>query len=253
MTGRRGARLESTLPGAVRWTPSPPLACRGRPTRSGPRCMARFDRHFGRLGRLLEEVYGPGEATTRELALLAGQLATSWQERPADLHALDAAREADPTWFTSQRMLGGVLYVDRYAGDLAGVRRQIPYFEELGLTYLHLMPLFEAPQENSDGGYAVSSYREVDPSLGTMDGAGGPGDRAARARDRARRRLHLQPHVRRARVGPCSARRGPRARGLLLDLPRPDHAGRVRAHGAGDLPRRPPRLVRAGPDARRAR
>ena len=130
--------------------------------------LARFDRHFGRLVHLLEEVYGPGEATTRELALLAELLATSWQERPADLHALDAAREADPTWFTSQRMLGGVLYVDRYAGDLAGVRRQIPYLEELGLTYLHLMPLFEAPEENSDGGYAVSSYRAVDPSLGTM-------------------------------------------------------------------------------------
>ena len=84
--------------------------------------LARFDRHFGRLERLLEEVYGPGESTTRELALLAGQLATSWQERPGELRALDSAREADPTWFTSQRMLGGVLYVDRYAGDLAGVR-----------------------------------------------------------------------------------------------------------------------------------
>ena len=66
-------------------------------------------------------------------------------------------------------MLGGVLYVDRYAGDLAGVRRLIPYFEELGLTYLHLMPLFDAPPENSDGGYAVSSYRAVDPALGTME------------------------------------------------------------------------------------
>ncbi len=131
--------------------------------------LARLDREFGRLERLFEAVYGAGERTTRELALLAGELATSWQDRPAGLKALDAVREADPTWFTSQRMLGGVCYVDRYAGDLAGIRARIPYFRELGLTYLHLMPLFAAPEENSDGGYAVSSYRHVDPALGTMD------------------------------------------------------------------------------------
>ncbi|GAA2720794.1 amylosucrase [Cellulomonas aerilata] len=130
--------------------------------------LTRLDREWPRLERLFEQVYGTGERSVAELALLAGQLATSWQERPADLRALDAAREADPTWFTSNRMLGGVLYVDRYAGDLEGVRARIPYFTELGLTYLHLMPLFAAPEENSDGGYAVSSYRDVAPALGTM-------------------------------------------------------------------------------------
>jgi hypothetical protein len=65
-------------------------------------------------------------------------------------------------------MLGGVCYVDRYAEDLEGVRARIPYFKELGLTYLHLMPLFLAPEPHSDGGYAVSSYRDVNPRLGTM-------------------------------------------------------------------------------------
>ena len=45
-------------------------------------------------------------------------------------------------------MLGGVCYVDRYAGSLAGIRDSIPYFQELGLTYLHLMPLFESPEGN---------------------------------------------------------------------------------------------------------
>jgi amylosucrase len=48
------------------------------------------------------------------------------------------------------------------------VRSKIPYFKELGLTYLHLMPLFKSPGGENDGGYAVSSYREVAPSLGTM-------------------------------------------------------------------------------------
>jgi amylosucrase len=64
-------------------------------------------------------------------------------------------------------MLGGVCYVDLFAGDLAAFAK-IPYFKELGLTYLHLMPLFRAPEGENDGGYAISSYREVNPALGSM-------------------------------------------------------------------------------------
>ena len=66
-------------------------------------------------------------------------------------------------------MIGAVCYVDLFAGDLKGLATRIPYLLELGVTYLHLMPLFRSPEGNSDGGYAVSSYREVRPALGTMD------------------------------------------------------------------------------------
>lgn len=130
--------------------------------------LGRFDREFPRLRSLFTRVYGDSAETHRQLDALAHQLATSWQERPDDLRSLDAVREADPDWFQSNQMLGGVCYVDRYATDLEGVRARIPYFRELGLTYLHLMPLFLAPEENSDGGYAVSSYRDVSPALGDM-------------------------------------------------------------------------------------
>lgn len=132
------------------------------------RLSERVERELPRLASLFREVYGESDRTDRELELLVAQLATSWQARPAELRALDAAREAEPDWFTSNRMLGGVIYVDRYATDLRGVSARIPYFQELGLTYLHLMPFFLAPEENSDGGYAVSSYREVSPALGDM-------------------------------------------------------------------------------------
>ena len=96
-------------------------------------------------------------------------LARSWFARAADLRALDKARETNPLWFQSNQMLGGVCYVDLFAGNLEGVKSKIPYFKELGLTYLHLMPLFKAPAGENDGGYAVSSYREVHPPLGTME------------------------------------------------------------------------------------
>ena len=129
---------------------------------------ARFLDHFPTLHRLFGELYGSEPAVREALLAVVKLAASAWRERPADLRALDAARESNPTWFTSNQMLGGVCYVDRYAGSLAGVREQIPAFKELGLTYLHLMPLFASPEGNSDGGYAVSSYRDVDPRLGTM-------------------------------------------------------------------------------------
>ncbi|HVN14387.1 MAG TPA: amylosucrase, partial [Anaerolineales bacterium] len=100
---------------------------------------------------------------------LIASLAKAWFARSADLRALDQARELDPLWFQSNRMLGGVCYVDLFAGDLEGIRSKIPYFKELGITYLHLMPFFKAPENENDGGYAVSSYREVHPPLGTME------------------------------------------------------------------------------------
>lgn len=127
-----------------------------------------FDAEFPRLEALFEGIYGDGPGAREELARLAVDCAESWQHRPADLRDLDSRRAALPDWFQSNRMLGGVCYVDLYAGDLTGLRSRIPYFRELGLTYLHLMPLYLAPEENSDGGYAVSSYRAVSPSLGTM-------------------------------------------------------------------------------------
>ena len=91
-----------------------------------------------------------------------------WQDRAAELKSRDNFRYADPNWFQSNQMLGGVCYVDRFSCDLAGLDRKMDYLRELGLNYLHLMPLFAVPEGENDGGYAVSSYREVNPKIGNM-------------------------------------------------------------------------------------
>ncbi len=131
--------------------------------------FTRLETNFERLFGLLLPLYGARYDFFYHLEEILGTAAESWLDRSKDLKALDAQREADPLWFQSEQMLGGVCYVDLYAGDLSGIKQKIPYFTELGLTYLHLMPLYLAPEKENDGGYAVSSYREVNPALGSID------------------------------------------------------------------------------------
>jgi len=128
------------------------------------RLAAGFPRLFG----LLMQLYGGRYDFFYHLEQILDTAAGMWLARPAELKALDASREADRAWFQSEKMLGGVCYVDLFAGNLAGIRAKLPYFKALGLTYLHLMPLFACPEGENDGGYAVSSYREVNPALGSL-------------------------------------------------------------------------------------
>lgn len=129
----------------------------------------RLDKHFPTLFKLYAEIYGDRYDFFFHLEDLLISLGRAWFARPDDLRALDETREQNPLWFQSNKMLGGVCYVDLFANNIEGIKSKIPYFKELGLTYLHLMPLFKAPAGENDGGYAVSSYREVHPPLGTME------------------------------------------------------------------------------------
>ncbi|MGZ3617817.1 MAG: alpha-amylase family glycosyl hydrolase [Ktedonobacteraceae bacterium] len=129
----------------------------------------RLRHEWERLFGLLIGLYGGQYDFFYHLEEIVAAAARSWLKRPAWLKKLDALREADPIWFQSQLMVGGMCYVDLFAGTLSGLRDRLPYFKKLGLNYLHLMPLFESPEGNSDGGYAVSSYRHVNPRLGTIE------------------------------------------------------------------------------------
>jgi amylosucrase len=130
---------------------------------------SRLDTHFITLYGIFTELYGHRLDCLEHIISLIRELGESWASRPPDLKALDKARDENKEWFLSNKMLGGVCYVDRYANNLQGVKAKIPYFKSLGLTYLHIMPIFKVPQPHNDGGYAVSSYRDVDPSVGSME------------------------------------------------------------------------------------
>jgi amylosucrase len=116
----------------------------------------------------LEQVYG-GVVDTRQFATqLILDALNAAAERPALLRLLDRRREIDPAWFQRSRMIGYVCYADRFAGSLRGVRRHLDYLAELGVTYLHLMPLLRPRDGDSDGGYAVADYSAVDPRVGSL-------------------------------------------------------------------------------------
>ncbi len=129
---------------------------------------ARAARWHGDLNRALHALYGERadfaawQAKALQIALEAHRA------RPAALRALDRAREADPAWFLAPDRIGYSCYVDRFAGTLEGVSARIGYLQELGVTYLHLLPFLKMRPGCNDGGFAVSSYRAVEPSLGDM-------------------------------------------------------------------------------------
>jgi amylosucrase len=129
---------------------------------------ARLQEHFPTLFAKLFELYHDQYDFFYHIEQILITAIKHFVERPRELHLLDLARAEDPMWFQSEKMIGAVAYVDLLADDIASLRDKIPYLQELGITYLHLMPLFKSPIKNNDGGYAVSDYRTVNPDLGTM-------------------------------------------------------------------------------------
>jgi amylosucrase len=91
------------------------------------------------------------------------------KKRSKILIAKDEAKEKKEGWFLSNQLAGMSLYVDRFCGNIKNLETKIDYFEKLGVNLLHLMPLFESPQGESDGGYAVSNFRKIDVRFGKLN------------------------------------------------------------------------------------
>jgi amylosucrase len=124
---------------------------------------------FPSLFVLLFEIYGHRYDFYFYLQQLVTNLLNGFHARSSQLKKLDLQRLANPHWYQQQNMLGMACYVDLFAGDLKSLQAKIPYLKTLGITYLHLMPLYDSPKGDSDGGYAVSDYRKVNEELGNID------------------------------------------------------------------------------------
>lgn len=79
----------------------------------------------------------------------------------------DRVRSIQADWYLGNERAGYMAYVDRFGGDLQGVRKRIGHLTELGVDVLHLLSLLHPREGESDGGYAIRDYRVPDPRLGT--------------------------------------------------------------------------------------
>lgn len=100
---------------------------------------------------------------------LTSLAARAFAERADDLHLLDERRLLEPDWFQRPDMFGYACYVDRYAATLKGLGERLDHLTDLGVTYLHLMPLLKPRPGDNDGGYAVMDFGVVRPDLGTTE------------------------------------------------------------------------------------
>jgi amylosucrase len=131
--------------------------------------LTRLERFFTELRDPLVALYGDDPRFPDAFGALLDAMAATARDRDPELRRLDHEREITHDWLQREQAVGYVCYVDRFAGTLAGVRAKLPYLRELGINYLHLMPLLAARPEPNDGGYAVADYGAVEPALGTMD------------------------------------------------------------------------------------
>ncbi len=101
-------------------------------------------------------------------AELCSKMYEYYRQRSSKLKERDAKREQEAGWYHRKDMLGMMLYIDNFAGNMQGVKEKIPYLKECNINCLHLMPFLDTPEGRSDGGYAVADFRKVRPDLGTM-------------------------------------------------------------------------------------
>lgn len=123
----------------------------------------RLESNMAPLTSCLYQLYG----SRWDFYRILDRLTTALEK--ASLAHVPSPLASQKEWYLDGKQAGYVLYVDLFAGNFKGLLQKIPYLKKLGITYVHLMPLFRCPQKENDGGYAVSSYRETDERLGTLN------------------------------------------------------------------------------------
>ena len=131
--------------------------------------LMRLSANFQDIFNYFHTLYPLRNDVWDHLERLVNVLIDKYLERDKGLKLVDKKREDDPNWILSQELVGMMLYVDRFAGDLKGLKDKLSYLEELGVNLVHLMPILKCPEKNNDGGYAVSDYRSINPAIGTME------------------------------------------------------------------------------------
>ncbi|MDT8406415.1 MAG: alpha-amylase family glycosyl hydrolase [Methylococcales bacterium] len=129
----------------------------------------RLGANFYGLYSLFHRLYGDRDDFRQKMLKVVETLARNYIQRSEFLKQQDSDREKDHNWFLSQEWVGMALYSAGFAGNLRGVGENSGYFQELGVNLVHIMPILQCPTGKSDGGYAVSDFRQIDDRVGTLE------------------------------------------------------------------------------------
>ena len=120
------------------------------------------------IEKLYNQLYGNHFEHQKFFDQLLQTIVMVYINRDPALKQKDLEKEKLGNWFLSNQITGMSLYVDRFCGNIKKLVTKLDYFKKLGVNFLHLMPMFESPEGESDGGYAVSDFRKVDERFGTL-------------------------------------------------------------------------------------
>nr|WP_320012491.1 alpha-amylase family glycosyl hydrolase [uncultured Desulfobulbus sp.] len=129
----------------------------------------RLGANFYGIHSLFQRLYGDREDFEEQAQKLVETMAYQYIKRPQELRDKDLAREKEYNWFLSQQWVGMALYCKGFAGNLQGLKERLYYFQDLGVNMVHVMPIMRCPEGSSDGGYAVSDFRDINPDVGTLE------------------------------------------------------------------------------------
>lgn len=128
-----------------------------------------FDIRFAEVKKEFEWLYMELYNSRDSLSKLELLLSSYNKNRSNSLKELDKTRQNNINWYRSNKMLGITLYTDLFCSNLKSLITKIPYLKELGIDYLHLMPLLKMPSENNDGGYAVDDFEKINETIGSNE------------------------------------------------------------------------------------
>lgn len=128
----------------------------------------RFIANATAIHALYMDLYGSHPQSAAMFSSLLQSITTAYSSRTPALRLRDEQKETTTHWFLSNAITGMSLYVDRFCGNIKNLAGKLGYFKRLGVNFLHLMPVFQSPAGESDGGYAVSDFRQVDERFGTL-------------------------------------------------------------------------------------
>lgn len=104
----------------------------------------RLEKHHDELRWLYMELYQNDDM----FAELCSKMYEYYRHRSIKLKERDAKREKEAGWYHRKDMLGMMLYIDNFAGNMQGVKEKIPYLKECNINCLHLMPFLVRQKED---------------------------------------------------------------------------------------------------------